>query len=41
MNKAKKILLGLSLIGAIGLAYSIFMLKDMPDIFDLELDDNE
>jgi hypothetical protein len=38
MNK-KKIILALAIAGAIGISYAIYTLKDLPEAFDWELDD--
>jgi hypothetical protein len=39
MSKTKKVLFSLGLAGAVGLTYLVSSLKGMPDLFDLEDDD--
>ena len=39
MKHIKKILLGIGLAGAVGITYLVVTLKGMPDVFDLEADD--
>jgi len=34
MSKAKKFIIGLGLVGAVGLTYLVSALKDMPEAFD-------
>ena len=41
MNKAKKILIGLSIAGAVGITYVITALKGLPEAFDWEEDDEQ
>jgi hypothetical protein len=38
MNK-KKIVLALAIAGAVGITYALSTLKDLPDVFDWESDD--
>jgi hypothetical protein len=38
MNK-KKIVLALAIASAVGITYSILTLKDIPDLFDWDFDD--
>lgn len=38
MNK-NKIILALAIVGAVGITYAISTLKDLPDVFDWESDD--
>lgn len=39
MNIVKKFLLGISIASAVGITYLVVTLKDMPDVFDLEDED--
>ena len=39
MNKAQKVLLGLSIAGAVGITYVITALKGLPEAFDWEDDE--
>jgi hypothetical protein len=41
MNKAKKILIGLSIAGAVGITYVVTALKGLPEAFDWEDDDEQ
>jgi len=41
MNKTQKVLIGLGVAGAVGLAYVITALKGMPEAFDWEEDDED
>ena len=41
MNKAQKILIGLSIAGAVGITYVVTALKGLPEAFDWEDDDEQ
>lgn len=40
MNKAQKILIGLSIAGAVGITYVITALKGLPEAFDWDDDED-
>ena len=39
MNKVKKFIIALTIMGAVGISYALYTLKGLPDVFDLECDD--
>jgi hypothetical protein len=39
MNKLQKVIIGLSVAGAVGVAYVVTALKGMPEVFDWEDDE--
>jgi hypothetical protein len=41
MNKAQKIIIGLSVAGAVGITYVLTALKGLPEAFEWEEDDDE
>ena len=41
MNKAKKILIGLGVVGAVGITYVVTALKGIPEAFDWEDDESD
>ena len=41
MNKLQKVIIGLSVASAVGLTYVISALKDIPEAFDWEEEDDE
>ena len=41
MNKVQKIIVGLGIAGAVGITYVLTALRGMPDLFDLENDEEE
>ena len=41
MNKIQKVIVGLSVVSAVGLTYVLTALKGLPEAFDWEEDDDE
>ena len=41
MNKTKKILIGLGVVGAVGITYVVTALKGIPEAFDWEDDESD
>lgn len=41
MSKMKKLFIALSILSAVGITYLVTTLKDFPDVFDLEGDDED
>lgn len=41
MNKIQKVFIGLGIAGAVGVTYVLTAFRDMPDLFDLEADEEE
>lgn len=41
MSKAKKMLIAIGIVGAVGITYVITTLKGLPEVFDWENEENE
>jgi hypothetical protein len=39
MNKIKKLVVALTIVGAVGVSYALYTLRGLPDAFDWEEDD--
>jgi hypothetical protein len=39
MNKIKRALAIATIVGAVGISYALYTLKGLPDVFDMEFDD--
>jgi hypothetical protein len=39
MNKIKKAIVIATIVGAVGVSYALYTLKGLPDVFDMEFDD--